>query len=207
MQRGSFNMLWTYQKENLDAVWVGHCRRELLFQNFVYGSLYGIRFTQQRGRGPEDCVVHGHGTDGSKVGVFFERGGGRIDLINAELVAMSSENKIAIKLGADFQGAARLINTLVWGSPDTLAQVDNGELWLQGLHAFRHGNGIQIGQGEVKAVNVHFFSPGAHVSLAETKAKVTLTGNITRGPLTVNGRPMPQESQVPNLVTVGNLTR
>jgi hypothetical protein len=207
MQRGTGNMLWTFQKENLDAMWVGHCRRELLFQNFVYGSLYGIRFTQQQGRGPEDCVVHGHGTDGSKVGVFFEQGSGRIDLINAELVAMSSQDKVAIKLGADFRGSARLINTLVWGSPDTLAQVDNGELWLQGLHAFRHGNGIQIRQGEVKAVNVHFFSPGEHLSLAKTKAKATLIGNITRGPLTVNGKGMPEGSQVPNLDMCGNLTQ
>ena len=80
---------------------------ELLFQNFVYGSLYGIHFTQQDGQGPKNAVIHGHGTDGSKVGVFFEQGDGRIDMINSELVAMSSENKIAIKLGTDYSGIAR----------------------------------------------------------------------------------------------------
>ena len=43
---------------------------------------------------------------------------------------MSSENKIAIKLGADYSGGARLINTMVWGDPSTLALLENGELKL-----------------------------------------------------------------------------
>ena len=155
-----FNSVWGYQKENLDALWVGNCQRELLYQNFAYGSLYGMHFTQQEGRGPEDCIVHGHGTDGSKTGVYFERGTGRIDLVNSELVSMSSSNKVVIKLGPDFQGVARLINTMVWGDPSTLAQVDNGALWLLGLHATQYGNGLQIHQGEVTAVNVNYTGRG-----------------------------------------------
>jgi hypothetical protein len=206
-RKTDFQMLWTYQKENLDAMWVGHCREELLFQNFVYGSLYGIHFTQQESHGPEDCVVHGHGTDGSKVGVFFERGQGCIDLINSELVAMSSQDKVAIKLGADFQATARLTNTMVWGDPSTLAQVDSGTLRLEGLHAFRHGNGLQIRQGEVEAVNVHYSRPGDHLTLAETMAKATLIGTITKGPLTVNGKQMSQAANSPNLVMYGNLSK
>lgn len=206
VKSGTGGMLWTYQKENMDAMVVGHCRQELLFQNFVFGSLYGIHFTQQEGKGPEDCVVHGHGTDGSKIGVFFDQGRGRIDLINSQLVAMSSENKIAIKLGKDFDATARLINTLVWGSPDILAQVDNGELWLQGLHAFRHGVGFQVRGGELKAVNVHQFRAGAGLTLAKDNAKATLIGNITSEPLTVNGKRASEDSLAPNLVLLGNLS-
>ncbi|MCF7975566.1 MAG: glycoside hydrolase family 55 protein [Phycisphaerae bacterium] len=206
-RQDNFQALWTYQKENLDAMVVGHCNEELLFQNFVYGSLYGIHFTQQAGRGPEDCFVHGHGTDGSKVGVFFEQGNGRIDMINSELVAMSSQDKIAIKLGTDYQGTARLINTMVWGDPSTLAQVDNGQLWLQGLHAFRHGNGLQINRGEVTAVNVNFFVPGRHITLADTHTKATLIGNITKGPLMINGKSMAQDSEISNVVSIGNVSR
>ena len=202
-----FQALWTYQKENLDAMFVGHCSEELLFQNFVYGSLYGIHFTEQAGRGPENCFVHGHGTDGSKVGVFFERGRGRIDMVNSELVAMSSQNKIAIKLGADYQGTARLINTMVWGDPTTLAQVDNGTLWLQGLHANRHGNGLQINQGEVTAVNVNLARPGNFLTLPETEAKASLLGNITRGPLIVNRRPVTKGARKTNVVMRGNVSR
>jgi len=202
-----FKVLWTYQKENLDAMLVGHCSEELLFQNFVYGSLYGIHFTEQAGRGPEDCFVHGHGTDGSKVGVFFERGQGRIDMVNSELVAMSAQNKIAIKLGADYQGTARLINTMVWGDPTTLAEVDNGHLWLQGLHANRHGKGLQINQGEVTAVNVNFARSGRFLTLAPTRAKATLIGNITRESLIVNSRPRTDKAKKTDLVMRGNVSR
>ncbi len=206
-RKTDFQTLWTYQKENLDAMIVGHCQKELLFQNFVYGSLYGIHFTEQAGKGPEDCFVHGHGTDGSKVGVFFERGKGRIDMVNSELVAMSSQNKIAIKLGVDYEGTARLINTMVWGDPSILAQVDNGQLWLQGLHACRHGKGLQINQGEVNAVNVNFVRSGKHLTLTQDSAKATLIGNITRGPLIVNGKPAARRSKKRNVVMRGNLSQ
>jgi len=205
--RSEFGSVWGYQKENLDAIWVGNCRRELLYQNFVYGSLYGIHFTQQDGRGPEDCLVHGHGTDGSKVGVYFERGNGRIDLVNSELVSMSSSNKVAIKLGPDFQGTARLINTMVWGQPSTLAQVDNGSLWLLGLHATQFGNGLQVRQGEVTAVNVNYSGRGGHLTLAGAKAKATLIGNITRGELLVNDTSTEVRSPAAKPVMIGNLSR
>ena len=206
--RSGFNQVWNYQKENLDAIWVGNCKREFLYQNFAYGSLYGIRFTQQDGKGPEDCFVHGHGTDGSKVGVYFERGTGKIDMVNSQLVAMSSSNKVAIKLGPDYQGTARLINTMVWGQPDSLAVVDNGSLWLLGLHADQYGNGIQVHQGEATAVNVNYAGRGTgHLTVAESKAKATLIGNITRGPLLINGKPMDPASQPANITTIGNLSR
>ncbi len=204
--RINFNTLWTYQKENLDAMWVGNCQGEVLFQNFVYGSLYGIHFTQQDGQGPSDAVVHGHGTDGSKVGVFFEQGNGRVDMINSELVAMSSQNKVAIKLGADYSGTARLINTMVWGDPSTLALVENGSLVLQGLHAQRHGNGLQIEKGEVTAINVNFASRGNQLTLGSPEAKATLIGTITRGPLELDGTPI-GDNAPPAVTCVGNISR
>ncbi|MBM4104164.1 MAG: S-layer protein, partial [Planctomycetes bacterium] len=205
--RRSFRDLWNYQKENLDALWVGNCSKELLFQNFVYGSLYGIHFTQQGGKGPEDCIVHGHGTDGSKVGVFFEHGSGRIDMINSELVAMSSQDKVAIKLGAGFGGTARLINTLVWGSPDTLAQVDGGQLCLQGLHAFHHGNGLQINRGEVRAFNINYYAPGSHADIAVSGAAAKLIGCITKGPLIVNKKQVEKSSNPTQMIVIGNVDR
>ncbi|HEX3857879.1 MAG TPA: glycosyl hydrolase family 28-related protein [Verrucomicrobiae bacterium] len=210
--RSAFGAVWSYQKENLDAIWVGNCKREFLYQNFAYGSLYGIHFTEQDGHGPEDCIVHGHGTDGSKTGVYFERGTGRIDLVNSELVSMSSSNKVVIKLGPDFHGTARLINTMVWGDPSTLAQVDNGSLWLLGLHATQFGNGLQINQGEVTAVNVNYTGRvrsghPIHLGLNGPKAKATLIGCITQGELVVTDNSTEAGSQVPKPVLIGNVTR
>jgi len=205
--RGSFRDLWTYQKENLDAMLVTDCKKQLLFQNFVYGSLYGIHFTEQYGKGPEDCIVHGHGTDGSKVGVFFEHGSGRIDMINSELVAMSSQDKVAIKLGADFTATARLINTMVWGSPDTLAQVDGGILCLQGLHAFHHGDGLQVDRGQVNAFNVNYHTPKGHADIAAAGAEAKLIGPITKGPLVVNKKQVDKSSTPPQTIIIGNVDR
>jgi hypothetical protein len=125
------NKIWEYQKENLDALVIGDSVNQFLYQNFVFGSLYGIRFTKDSGSGAINCISHGHGTDGSKVGVFFDHGDGPITMVNSELVAMSSQNKTAIKIGPDFSNKATLINTLVWGHPDLLAAIDNGTLILQ----------------------------------------------------------------------------
>ncbi len=118
----------------------------------------------------------------------------------------STSDKIAIKLGADYSCVVRLINTMVWGDPNTLALVENGTLVLQGLHAQRHGNGLQVQQDEVSAVNVNFTSRGGHLSLTESQAKATLLGTITHGPLELNGMPMGEEASG-NIVSQGNISR
>ncbi len=177
---------WEYQKENLDALVLGDCDGEFLYQNFVYGSLYGIHFTHQSGNGAVNCISHGHGTDGSKVGVYFEYGHGTITMLNTELVAMSSHNKTAIKLSEGFDSEATLINTMVWGSPDLLAEIGNGTLILQNLHANRHGQGLQLSKGTLRAFNLSFNQRSKHVSAAEgTKAQ--LSGFITAGSIQTSG--------------------
>ena len=184
----AFRSLWTFQKENLDALVVGDCEGEFLYQNFVYGSLYGIHFTRQSGNGAVQCVSHGHGTDGSKVGCYFEYGHGTISMINTELVAMSSQNKTAIKVSEGFDSEATLINTLVWGSPDVLAEIGNGTLSLQNLHVHHHGKGLRLSRGALHAFNLSFNQPGSHLWTAPgTDAR--LTGFITRGPFQSSGEP------------------
>jgi hypothetical protein len=178
---GKFDELWTFQKENLDALVVADCADQFLYQNFVYGSLYGIHFTRRDDAGPTNCISHGHGTDGSKVGVFFEHGSERITMINTELVAMSSENKTAIKLGRDFDAVAVLVNTMVWGSPDLMAEVDGGILSLQNLTATRHGEGLLIGDGKLHGTNLNFLNPkGTHVKTRNDQAGGQLSGMVVR---------------------------
>jgi hypothetical protein len=179
--RNAFRPLWEYQKENLDALIVADCEGQFLYQNFVYGSLYGIHFSHQSGNGAVNCVSHGHGTDGSKVGCFFEYGHGTISMINTELVAMSSQNKTAIKVSEGFDAEATLINTMVWGSPDLLAEIGNGSLVLQNLHAYRHGRGLRLDRGSLHAFNLSFSQAGHHLDAAlGTDAR--LTGFLTKGP-------------------------
>lgn len=151
-------LLWEYQKENMDAIIISDTENQLLYQNFVYGSLYGIRFTTDGYGGPRNLISHGHGTDGSKIGAFFQHGSEQITMINSELVAMSSDDKIGIKLGPEFNAKAVFINTMVWGTPDLVAEVENGFLWLQNMTARRHGDGIRFTQGEVYTSNMNFLN-------------------------------------------------
>lgn len=177
---GTGKVLWEFQKENLDAIAIGATENQFLYQNFVYGSLYGIRFTANAAGGPKNCVSHGHGTDGSKVGVFFEHGGERITMINSELVAMSSEDKTAIKVGPEFTAEASLVNTMVWGSPDLLVESEGGKLFLQNLHSTRHGEGIFMKRGSLRAVNLNFLNAqGTQVNVT-SGADAQLLGIVGR---------------------------
>lgn len=173
-------ILWDHQKENLDALVIGHTKRQFLFQNFVFGSLYGIRFTGQDGKGAVDCISHGHGTDGAKISAFFERGQGTINMINSELVAMSSLDKTAILLGENFDAEVFMVNTMVWGSPDLLGDVRNGTLILQNMHANRHGEGFLLKQGRLRGFNLSFNERGRHLSV-EPGARAELNAVITNG--------------------------
>jgi hypothetical protein len=102
-----------------------------------------------------------------------------------------------------------MINTMVWGDPSTLAQVDNGSLLLLGLHATQFGNGLQIRQGNVTAVNVNYAGRGGggHLTLAGLNAKATLIGNITRGELLVNDISAAVGPPSAKPVMIGNLGR
>lgn len=181
-----FEKLWEYQKEHLVAFVVGDTENQFFYQNFVYGCLYGMHFIKEKGGSPRNCVIHGHGTDGGKVGVFFESGSEQITMINSELVAMSTQDKVAIKLGEQFDAKVALINTLVWGRPDYLAEVEGGVLKLQNLHVTRHGNGILAKGGTVEAHNLNFLSEkGYHTQ--EYGGAVILESVITQGELSIDG--------------------
>ncbi|MEM7672716.1 MAG: glycosyl hydrolase family 28-related protein [Verrucomicrobiota bacterium] len=186
IMRSTGALLWTYQKENMDAMIFADCDQQFLYQNFVYGSLYGIRFTKDNGNGPRNLLSHGHGTDGSKIGVFFEHGSEQITMVNSELVAMSSEDKIAIKLGEEFEARAVLINSMVWGQPDYLAVVESGILHLQNLHATRYGKGISVENGRMLASNINYLYPSTSHLVAGEEGVGELNGVVLRGELVMN---------------------
>ncbi|MEM7791725.1 MAG: glycosyl hydrolase family 28-related protein [Verrucomicrobiota bacterium] len=180
-------IFWEFQKENLDALVIGNSKRQFLFQNFVYGSLYGIHFTEQDGEGAVECLSHGHGTDGSKIGAYFEHGHGTITMINSELVAMSSENKTAIVVGDNFDSEVTLINTMIWGQPDILAEVRNGTLTLQNMHANRHGEGLKLTGGKLLGYNLSFNQKLSSHLQVSPGAKAELTSVVTNGEFGAKG--------------------
>jgi hypothetical protein len=99
---------------------------------------------------------------------------------------MSTQDKVAIKLGEQFDANVALINTLVWGRPDYLAEVEGGVLKLHNLHVTRHGNGILAKGGTVEAHNLNFLSKkGYHTQ--EYGGDVILESVITQGELSIDG--------------------
>lgn len=202
----STELFWTYQKDHLDALLVSDTTDQFLFQNFVYGSLYGIHFTATEGRGPKNCVSHGHGTDGSKVSAYFEKGepNTSIYMINNEFVSMSSEDKTYIKLGPEFSSTAALFNTLLWGKPDLFTNVESGTLLLQGAHSTRHGQGALAKGGVTRLINVNFDQPGNNLSLPNAQGRAEALGCITAGVFSVNNSPKTEEI-TPNLTVQYNI--
>ncbi|WP_168442041.1 hypothetical protein [Pontiella desulfatans] len=75
---------------------------------------------------------------------------------------------------------ATLINTMVWGNPDILADVGNGTLTLQNLHANRHGDGLKLSKGTLRAFNLSFNQKDRHLSTSND-AEAHMTGFITKG--------------------------
>ena len=179
--RGEGRPLWNYQKENLDAMVFKDCSGMVAFNNFVYGSLYGIRFTGKNQKGP-DGYIHGHGTDGSKVSAFIEAVGKKgLDFVNTQLVCMSSRDKVYFRVETKKNRKITFFNTLLWGSPDEAGLIKSGTLNLQQANFFKKGRrGFIINGGALELVNCYFWEGGIHLSEERIKKPSVLIGSFIR---------------------------
>lgn len=185
------NAVWDYQKENLDAFVFGDCVNELQFQNFVFGSLYGIHFVTENGRGASGIVL-GHGTDGSKISAAFDGlGKAGMDFINAELVCMSTTDKKYILMGEEFDSEARFYNTLLWAQPEHSAIVKGGLLVFELAH-FMNYAAFLVDGGTLSLMNALLGRNNTgdkEVMITRASSPVTLTGNCTPNGSRVDGAP------------------
>lgn len=167
--------IWEFQKANLDALVLGACERELLFQNFVFGSLYGIHLVGDTHAGPSGWCI-GHGTDGSKVSARID-GLGRagMDFINTELVCMASTDKTYIMCGPSLKAETRFFTSLLWGNPDSTAQVAAGTLFMQLANVVDHGRGVEMQGGAATVVNTRFSHGSTVVGTVAPAAQASFT--------------------------------
>lgn len=208
-----WKIFWTYQKENLDAFVFGHCEREVQFQNFVYGSLYGIHLLRENGKGPSGIIL-GHGTDGSKVSALIDGLGEKgMDFINAELVCMASTQKRYIHLGKNLKSHVSFFNTLLWGDPDDAAIIEAGTLTLQQANFLRHKRGFQMDGGRLNLVNSFFWQGGPVVDRLKPVARIVSMGNVfpegfdgPDGPLEAIDDPAALSREKP-VVSIGDVAR
>lgn len=177
------NAVWNYQKENLDAFHIGDVKGETIFNTFVYGSQYGIHFASQGSGGPE-AVVIGHGTDGSKKGVYIEDASGNgLSFVNTELVSLSTTDKVCITAADGFDSTARFFNTSMWGDTTRSVDVYSGNVRIQQANFTTVGEkGINALGGDTALYDSYFQQPRTtHVYASPDIEKLVVTNNLFKG--------------------------
>lgn len=165
---GSYDYAWN----NLDFVTLGDCKKELLYNDFHYGSHRGIVFTSENGNGPTGKSL-GMGVDGARIGMSFGAGGpDGFDFINTQIVAIGDASTRYLETTSEFGSEIRLYNSDYWGNPGKGIAMNGGRIKLQSANVLQPGqNGLAtITSGEL-SLNNSMVSPGAYIlnSGAESK--------------------------------------
>ncbi len=188
-------------------------KNQTIFNNFVYGSVYGIHFLKDAitGKYPGEMVVIGHGSDGCTFSLFVEDAGPETKIIgiNSELVNTQIQGQPVrsyVRMGDDVNTAkvhpeARLIlyNTAFWGSPTEGTIINNGIVRFQQANFQSPGNpAIDVRGGKAHVYSSYFQrtrrgdanSPGRMAaSLKATGTSIELTNNHFPGSETKSEKP------------------
>jgi len=202
--RNENNGFYLFIQGNSSALRFGDVTNQTIFNNFVFGSVYGIHFVKDEmtGRYPGEIIVVGHGSDGCTFALHVESAGPdtRIVAINSQLVNTLIEDQPvrAYVLMGDMNEAnsprvhpnAELIlySTSFWGQPTAGAIISNG------IVRFHQANFSQVGMpgidilGGSAYVYTSFFAnarsgsgENAHVRLHESGNMVELSNNFFAG--------------------------
>ena len=160
-----------FVQSHCSALKFADVKNQTIFNNFVYGSIYGIHFLKDAvtGKNPGEMTVIGHGSDGCTFSLFVEDADAetRLVAINSELVNTNIAHQpvrsyvlLGEEAGTDrVHPDARLVlyNSAFWGSPVVGAIVNNGTLRLQQANFSRCGApGIDVRGGKAHVYSSYF---------------------------------------------------
>ena len=163
-----------FVQSHCSALKFADVKNQTIFNNFVYGSIYGIHFLKDAvtGKYPGEMTVVGHGSDGCTFSLFVEDADKdtKIVAINSELVNTNIRHQplrsyvlMGKEAGTDkVDPEAQLIlyNSAFWGSPIRGAIVNNGTLRLQQGNFTRCGApGIDVFGGQAHVYTTYFAQP------------------------------------------------
>ncbi|WP_186320237.1 glycosyl hydrolase family 28-related protein [Paenibacillus sp. Y412MC10] len=194
------DMVWSYQKDHLDAFRIGNVKQETIFNTFVFGSKFGIHFEGQDGQGPE-AVVIGHGTDGSKKGAVLEGADkAGLQFINTELVSISTTDKVYVEVGKDFGSKAVFFNSSMWGDTNRSFDIFGGTVRIQQANFTKVGDiGINAVGGDIGLYDSYFQqSQTTHVYAGPGIDKMVVSNNLASGGLQI-------QNDAPGKVSGSNL--
>ena len=160
-----------YVQSNCSALKFADVKDQTIFNNFVYGSIYGIHFRKDEvtGRYPGKMTVIGHGSDGCTYSLFVEEADRdtKIVAVNSELVnttipdqpvrsyVLMGEEANTEKVHPDAQ--LLLYNSAFWGNPVFAAIVNNGKVSIrQGNFTHSGANGVDVRGGKAHVYTTFF---------------------------------------------------
>jgi hypothetical protein len=136
--------LTRFIQSNCSALKFADIKNQTIFNNFVYGSFYGIHFLKDAitGKDPGKMTVIGHGSDGCSYSLFVEDAdkNTKIVAINSELVTTKTAEPVRsyVLMGGEVKTNkvdpdAQLIlyNSAFWGSPTIGAIINSGTVRFQ----------------------------------------------------------------------------
>jgi len=149
-------------------------KNQTIFNNFVYGSLYGIHFLKDAitGNYPGEMTVIGHGSDGCTYSLFVEDADAKTKIIgiNSELVCtmIAGQDVRAYVLMGDSVKTPKvhpdaqliLYNTAFWGSPTDGAIINNGTVRYQqaNFQSLTYRDATSITGIDVRGGKAHVYS-------------------------------------------------
>jgi hypothetical protein len=191
--------LTRFVQSNCSALKFADVKNETIFNNFVYGSFYGIHFLKDAitGKDPGKMTVIGHGSDGCSFSLFVEDAdkNTKITAVNSELVCTKTAEPVRsyILMGGeanttkvDLDAQLILYNTAFWGSPTIAAIINSGTVRFQQANFQSSGAPAIDNRGGKVHVYSSYFShkmPGGtagdnvYAKLQPTGVSIELTNN------------------------------
>lgn len=207
-----------FVQSNCSALKFADVKNQTIFNNFVYGSIYGIHFLKDAvtGRCPGSITMIGHGSDGCTYSLFVEDADKdtEITAVNSELVNTRIEEQPvrSYVLMGDRPGTPRvhpcarltLCNSAFWGSPVVGAIVNNGTLCLrQANFASCGAPAVDVRGGRAHVYTTYFARPVPKEAAADNATYARLHGGGILMELTNNyyASPLRPVSDKPGQVT------
>jgi hypothetical protein len=191
--------LTRFVQSNCSALKFADVKNETIFNNFVYGSFYGIHFLKDAitGKDPGKMTVIGHGSDGCSYSFFVEDAdkNTKIIAVNSELVCTKTAEPVRayVLMGGEVKtnkvdpdAQITLYNTAFWGTPTIAAIINSGTLRFQQGNFQKSGApGIDNRGGKVHVYTSYFSTrmtgdatgDNVYAKLLPTGVSIELTNN------------------------------
>ena len=182
-----------FVQSNCSALKFADVKNQTIFNNFVYGSVYGIHFLKDEitGKYPGKMNMIGHGSDGCTYSLFVEDADKdtKIIAVNSELVNTKIPNEPVrsyVLMGKEMNTSkvhpdAKLIlyNSAFWGSPVFGAIINSGIVSFQQANFSRSGTyGVDVRGGRAHVYTSYFAQEIPDTVTLNGYARLGMYGNL-----------------------------